>query len=38
MVRPAFSALHGPLEVVGESELPKAVFSVLASYLDWPPP
>ena len=31
-------ALHGPLEVVGESEPPKAVFSVLASYLGWPPP
>lgn len=28
VVRPAFSALHGPLEVVGESELPKAVFCI----------
>lgn len=37
VVCPAFSALHGSLEVVGESEPPKAVFSVLASYLGWPP-
>ena len=38
VVCPAFSGLHGPLKVVGESEPPKALFSVLASYLDWPPP
>ena len=37
-VCPAFSVLQGPLEVVSESEQPRAAFSLLASYLYWPPP
>ena len=38
VVCPVFSALQGPLGVVGKSEQPKAVFSLLASYPYWPPP
>ena len=38
VVSPAFSALQGLLEVVGESERPEAKFPVLASCPFWLPP
>ena len=37
VVSPAFSALQGLLEVVGESERPEAEFPFLASCPSWPP-